>query len=1073
MNSRSQLTTCVLVLYSLLFLGLKEDNKNLQDNSAEAIFYKAMELFSRSEADSAKIYFEKALNSFQNTENKRLELECAYFLSRIALNACKYGDVHKYAKQVEQINSTFKLKHPLWVDCQYFCGTAFLKESKFDMAYKLFNDLEPELIRYNVVDSTVARIYAKKGASCYYKGDISKAIEAYAMAVTFGKKAFGENAMFVSDQVNNLGVMNFMLNRYDEALTYYLQAEQLQNAAKKQDNLAKADIYTNIGLIFKVKKDFDNAIHFLEKARDLYLKNSDDQAATVAHAYLNLAGIYQQMGQYDKQLQNIMKSKEYSEKYFPELLPKIYFQLAYYYECVKNLPMGYQTFKLAVQKAQALFGESADLAYAYNNLGEFCISNNYRFSEALPYINHALAYFSKTRGTKNAGITRNYLSLGEYFERSGKPDNALAYYHKAILACVENFSNEDIYSLPHHTNSLSDEHLIEALKAKASILKHLAASTTYQKLKFTYLEASFRHYMQILRMFDKIRSGFISESSGFLLSSQENYIYNDALHLANQIYSLTHNRYYAEKAFLVADKAHAAHLQIMMQKKQFPEKFEFADTLFTREYRLKKELNTVNELILREKSSKWRDSAKIAFWSEQVTQLTAKIRQLQTLIIKKHPAYQYLNFGGSDEKLVSNLRSKMKDNEAIIEYYWADSLLYSFCILKNDLLINQQTIGASFYKDIQHTLFFLNSPKYARNDSLVTLNYRSAAYNLYRQLLVPFESQIKGKKLIIIPDGQLNYLPFGVLLSSSTLGKCLNFKELPYLIKQHPVRYLYASRFLQDDAHITRNAKILAFAPVYSVEKSNDSAAMNFITPLDYNVKEVKSIVQSRIGKIYLNNKATESGFKKKANRYSIVHLAMHAIIDDENPANSRLVFTSTSGSPDDNMLYSYETYNMELNTDLLVLSACKTGTGMIQKGEGMLSLTRGFIFAGVKSIVTSLWTVNDKSGAAFFGFFYDNLEKQQSKSIALQKASVGYLQTADNIRAHPYYWAGFVLIGSDEPVQFASSSVYIWVTIAICIIILVMVGVIVKRKRREGQFFLRRRKLITSPGESVSPSER
>ncbi len=1051
MKSRSYLTTWAIILFSCLFIGLKEENKGLPNINSEAIFNKAKALFSISEADSAKLYFEKALISCQNTDNKHMELECAYYLSRIAFNASKYDDVRKYAKQVDQINSTFKLKHPLWFDCQYFCGIAFLKESKFDMAYKLFNELEPELAGYTIADSTVARYYGKMGAACYYKGNISNAIDAYSNAVKFGKKAFGENAVFVSDQVNNLGVMNFMINRYDEALSYYLQAEQLQNASKSPDDLAKADIYTNIGLIFKVKKDFDNAIKFLEKARDLYLKSPEKEAATVAHAYLNLAGIYQQMGQYEKQLLNIMKSKEYSEKYFPELLPKIYFQLAYYYECVKNLPMGYQTFKLAVHKAQSLFGESADLAYAYNNLGEFCLSNNYHFSEALPYINYALAYFSKTRGTKNTGITRNYLSLGEYFDRSGNTERALAFYHKAILACVEDFSNEDMYSLPNHTNSLSDEHLIEALKAKASILKKLAEKTSYQKLKFTYLEASFRHYMHILCMFDKIRSGFISESSGFLLSSQENYVYNDALQLANQIYSFTGNKYYAEKAFLIADKAHAAHLQIMMQKKEFPEKFEFSDTLFTAEYKLKKELNTLNELILREKSSKWLDSAKIVFWNEQVTLITAKMRQIQTQIIKKHPAYQYLNFGGSDEKLVNNLRSKMKDNEAIIEYYWSDSLLYSFCLLKNDLQVTRQVIGESFYKDIQYMRHFLNSPKYTRNDSLITLNYRSAAYNLYSQLLVPFESRIKGKELVIIPDGQLNYIPFGVLLTSSTLGKYLNFKELPYLIKLHAVRYLYASRFFQDNFHITRDAKILAFAPVYPVDKNTYNVRPDGIAPLDYNVAEVQSIVQSGNDKIYLDNKATEANFKKLASRYSLVHLAMHAIVDDEDPANSRLVFTHTDGSLEDNMLYSYETYNMELNNDLLVLSACKTGTGKIQKGEGMLSLTRGFIFAGVKSIVTSLWTVNDKSGATFFGFFYKNLAQQQSKSAALQKASMDYLQSADNIRAHPYYWAGFALIGSDEPVRFASSPLYIWIIAAAFIVMLAAVWFIVRLKRRKG----------------------
>ena len=215
---------------------------------------------------------------------------------------------------------------------------------------------------------------------------------------------------------------------------------------------------------------------------------------------------------------------------------------------------------------------------------------------------------------------------------------------------------------------------------------------------------------------------------------------------------------------------------------------------------------------------------------------------------------------------------------------------------------------------------------------------------------------------------------------------------------------------------------------------------------LQWTQKEVNSILSIVKGKSYCHRHATEETFKNTAPEAGIIHLATHAIVDDRNPLYSKLVFANDKSSREDGFLNTYELYNIRLNADLVVLSACNTGYGKLVRGEGIMSLARGFMYAGCPSIVMSLWPVDDLSTNRLMDHFYQNLASGFRKDEALRQAKIEYINEADNVKSNPFYWAGFVSIGSPDSVNLPSKTNYaLWM---IAFVVLVIAIILVYQKK-------------------------
>ena len=246
--------------------------------------------------------------------------------------------------------------------------------------------------------------------------------------------------------------------------------------------------------------------------------------------------------------------------------------------------------------------------------------------------------------------------------------------------------------------------------------------------------------------------------------------------------------------------------------------------------------------------------------------------------------------------------------------------------------------------------------------------------------------------------------------------------------------------------HTHPKNKYLGVAPTYGDvfdRPSSQVALASFrdeITELKYNVEEIHETASLFDGDEQLGEFASESNFKKIAPNYNILHLAMHALIDNDDPMNSKLVFDQGANDTiEDGFLHTFELLNMELNPQLVVLSACNTGIGKNINGEGVMSLAYGFAYAGSPSVVMSHWSVDDQSTSILMKLFYQYLAKGFKKSEALRLAKLEFLDTYPAY-ANPSYWAGFVVLGSDDPVKVKNNNLW-WVMAALLVAILIISG--------------------------------
>jgi len=371
-------------------------------------------------------------------------------------------------------------------------------------------------------------------------------------------------------------------------------------------------------------------------------------------------------------------------------------------------------------------------------------------------------------------------------------------------------------------------------------------------------------------------------------------------------------------------------------------------------------------------------------------------------------------------KLIS-LKDCNDEHESIFIYSIGEEISILAVIINNDIEYYQLPGRDKIERSIRAYLKLLSSPS---NDRFIG---RKAATRILNEIFFPvLENKFKEiKKIIIIPDGLLFYLPFETLILESTGNKSCMFVIEKYDVSYSPsLSFLHAlnQNLLERK---TRNNCLIIGDPNYNSFKSqsdnqylnafmNNMERLGFsLDPLPYTKKEalmIKNVIKSKKAKVCLNNEASEDNLKKlNLKKYSIIHFACHGFIDEEAPTRSALVLSNKQGSKQDGLLQVGEIYDLELDADLVVLSACQTGRGHIARGEGILGLTRTFFYSGARSVISTLWSINDISTAIFMKHFYLYLSKGMRKSEALRSAKLKMIYSQ---YSHPFYWAAFILNG-------------------------------------------------------------
>ncbi|MEM1136420.1 MAG: CHAT domain-containing protein, partial [Bacteroidota bacterium] len=332
-------------------------------------------------------------------------------------------------------------------------------------------------------------------------------------------------------------------------------------------------------------------------------------------------------------------------------------------------------------------------------------------------------------------------------------------------------------------------------------------------------------------------------------------------------------------------------------------------------------------------------------------------------------------------------------------------------------------------------------------------------WKLYQELLKPVLEELNEDKSIntitIIPDGILGYLPFELLLQNKP-KKQDNLKSYAYLLKDYTTSYHQSLSLVEYNKRKEKRAaltRFVGFAPEFKKEgnpllatrSAKDKEIAKGLEMLPGALQEVQQIAKIMQGEVKIGNDATESSFKALAKNAEILHLATHTIIDDENPLYSKLVFTTENNVEEDGLLYNYELFNMDFNAQLVSLSACNTGIGKYLKGEGIMSLANGFMYAGVPNVMMTAWAVPDISTVNVMQAFYMALKDGQSESEALRDAKLNYLKNADENLSHPYYWGAYMMIGNAKTSN--TNRLFYW--LAAFLLIAIITFSIIKKKKR------------------------
>jgi CHAT domain-containing protein len=343
---------------------------------------------------------------------------------------------------------------------------------------------------------------------------------------------------------------------------------------------------------------------------------------------------------------------------------------------------------------------------------------------------------------------------------------------------------------------------------------------------------------------------------------------------------------------------------------------------------------------------------------------------------------EYASLASIEPLTLSDVQVLLNAETTLLSYFVARDFTLVHVITRDDLFAVELPVGA----DELWTM--VGDQPWARpNGSLDGLAAIGDA------LVAPIRDRLRTPVVGIIGHQMLHYVPFGALRDGGPyLGDVLTLFDLP---SASVLPYVQAK-----SRRAAADGVPLVMAP----------GSVSGFAPLPFTESEARFVASQLGAEPVLGQAATESALKTASGRVRVLHIASHGEYNERNPLFSRLILTPGGG--DDGSLEVREVYGLDLSrTNLVVLSACETNVGRQIGGDEIVGLTRAFIYAGAPTVVSSLWTVNDRATAIFMAAFYESIGGGASKPAALQAAQ----QRTPREYSHPYYWAGFVLTGSPD----------------------------------------------------------
>ncbi|MEM7103651.1 MAG: CHAT domain-containing tetratricopeptide repeat protein [Bacteroidota bacterium] len=878
---------------------------------------------------------------------------------------------------------------------------------------------------------TAALGWHKAGVYDYIIDDYRGSVSSYKNAISLREKVLPENHPDLIKSYFNTGSSYYMMGNSSQAKNF------LEGSLKRQSD-PPTPLVHNTRLLLGRVYDSTGDIQEAEEYLTAHILNAEtrykDDPVSLAAAYANLAAFYSDKKElaiktlnYTDKVLNLTNDLKEKDAYTWSLVANAYDYMALAHKTMGDLAKAQEHYSKSLLLNEKHQGpQSGATAFSLNNLAVLALKDG-RLSQAREYITKAIAINQERND--NLALAGNYDNLGDILARQNDWQAALRAYHLGTSALTGTIAPENLYEHP----DLSEIHipnkplLLRLLSSKALCHFNVFQAEYDQQA----LDASRVIYSDLTSWISELRNEHISQESKIFLADKTKSIFENALNVALAYYDVTKDKAYLEEAFHLAEKSKATILLEAWKASEMINENGLPSDLFDKQQDLKFDITWYKQEKYKYEQSENPDPATLQSLADSIQVLKLRYSGLMDRISVEHPKYFDL-INGSQSMDVTDIRKNLlRTGETLIEYVFGEDRITIFVLSKEELHIEQIALHDNLVDMIDSLrvgLFACRMPDAEISCSQGDLMYLDLGHRLYRLLIKPIADRL-SEQLIIIPDEAIGYVPFEALLSEKANSDKVNFRMLPYMMREFQISYSYSSALLAAARSMDSNKKgkgILAFAPAFSrvsfgqndLQKTEGGeGARATLSPLNFNEEEVANIMALAKGAAFTGETAKRNNFFAEASAYNLIHLSSHGYVNDEDPRYSFIAFSQTDNTLNfDELLFVSDLYNLKLNADMVVLSACNTGFGKLNKGEGIMSLARAFTYAGAKSIVTSLWSVNDRNTAKLMSHFYQNLKAGYPKDRALQQAKLSMADAPGS--GHPFYWAGFISIGNMEPVD-------------------------------------------------------
>ena len=904
-------------------------------------------------------------------------------------------------------------------------GYCFVKKGDYQKAFDIFEQIETQSTYLSVDDWLSGWLHNYSGRAYYYMGKLVEAKKQYEQALEFIKKT--DDATSRGTFLNDYGANLRLLGNYQQALDVY---QKSINLISGQNHSELAVRYNGMALIYEDMSMYDAAKYYYEQS--LELRRKDGSPSKLATIYNNLAKLEEHFGNYNQALVYLNKSLDYERKVDdPSRMAITYTNLVDIYLKLDDIAKAKYFYDLGSQIFTQLDSPSAKALMWLDRATIHRYEGNYE--EARTYNKKALNIYVQNNHKYSAFDT--YIELANIDNRLNNYKESDGYIDSA-LDIARQLQSEELTAraLKKRADWYSDNGQIAlAEQTYKQALSHSTSLTPYQKItllvelaktlrKKGNVQAAYEYAEQAIQFIENIRN-----RAGYLTSYRAS-VFKDYVYF----YKLLASWYVADqkqidRAFYLIESA---------KSRAFIEDLELAASSF--------EKNLPDSLI----QIKQEKQAQLNMLYSQLDTLKSEKEsaQIRQNILRLKSDYEaFINqFGLTDiykqkieaTKVITaqKARQDMAEGTLAIEYATLNNDLLIFTITDETLSAQKINIQNVHYNQLPGDLYSLVTTYVDSLSQKADMAFlKEITRPISTILLQPITQQIQHyENLIIVPDGNLAYLPFETLpMDGKYLIETANIKYLPSITTQ---------TYLRQPGQ-TGSESILAMAGAqFDQQISFRPKRQKSLAALPFTIMEVDSIAALFDNKtIWKDKQVTESRLKNTVlTKYQYLHFATHGIIDEEINEYSGLVLTGKEPREglvnDDGFLRMPEIFNLELDAEMVVLSACNTGRGEFIEGEGILGLQRAFFTAGSSSLVVSLWSIYDRSTALIMPEFYRNLKAEKRHSISYYtnrllrwigwERSIPYGYKASAMRKaklkmlqhpkynHPVYWAPFVILG-------------------------------------------------------------